>query len=186
MSYQYDQYLEKHKANVIKGFEWMQNNIPEVLERVEDCDLGHQICIAHDYSKIYTDEYDAYDSYFYGGNKSFEVVEKFNIAWLNHIHRNPHHWQHWVLINDDPEKSEIILDMPLNYIIEMICDWWSFSWERRTLSYIFDWYDKHKGYMKLSSNTRKEVEYILDKIRGTLLRNGNFNELVTSELGTVA
>lgn len=41
---------------------------------------------------------------------SYEVVENFNRAWLLHIHRNPHHWQHWVLINDDPELGETVLE----------------------------------------------------------------------------
>ncbi len=28
----------------------------------------------------------------------------FNTAWLKHIHRNPHHWQHWVLFEDNPSE----------------------------------------------------------------------------------
>ena len=28
MSYQYDLYLQKHKANVKKGFDWLQTNMP--------------------------------------------------------------------------------------------------------------------------------------------------------------
>ena len=29
-------------------------------------------------------------AFFYGRNRSFDVVKKFQKAWLNHIHRNPH------------------------------------------------------------------------------------------------
>lgn len=58
--------------------------------------------------------------------------------------------------------------MPYNYIIEMICDWWAFSWNGRNLNEIFDWYDKHKDYMKLSDATRKTVEDILSKIKEKL------------------
>lgn len=85
-----------------------------------------------------------------------------------HIHRNPHHWQHWVLINDDPEEGEILLEMPYCYILEMICDWWSFSWEKRSLFEIFLWYDEHRDYIKLHSNTRKIVEGILNRMRERL------------------
>ena len=31
MSIQYDQYLTQHKANVKKGFEWIRDNLPELV-----------------------------------------------------------------------------------------------------------------------------------------------------------
>ena len=54
--------------------------------------------------------------------------------------------------------------MPYNYIIEMICDWWSFSFKQGNLYTIFDWYDSHKDYIKFSDKTRTIVEDILMKI----------------------
>lgn len=121
----------------------------------------------HDISKYSPDEYTPYDNYFYG-EKSSTATIALNRAWLIHIHRNPHHWQHWVLINDDPNEGEIILDIPYNYIIEMICDWWAFSWNKGNLNEIFDWYEEHKNYMKLSDKTRKTVEDIMYKIKNNL------------------
>lgn len=169
MSREYDLYLESHKNGVKKGFVWIKENLPELLEFVDKAeDLEWEITYHHDSSKSNLDEYEAYALYFYGGNRSYEVVENFNYAWLRHIHRNPHHWQHWVLINDDPDVGEIIMDMPYHNIIEMVCDWWSFSWNKENLTEIFDWYDKHKDYMKLSSATRKTVEGILEKIHAKL------------------
>lgn len=167
MSREYDLYLEQHKSNVKKGFDWIKNNLPELIPndiRLDCLDLVYQIGFAHDDSKTEPDEYNAYDAYFYGGNRSYQVVQDFNYAWLNHIHRNPHHWQHWILINDEPDEGEIVLDMPENYILEMICDWWAFSWQNENLYEIFDWYDKHKDHMDLSNNTRKTVEDILTKM----------------------
>lgn len=168
MSLQYDEYLQQHKANVAKGFNWIRDNLPEILIDISGVDYEHQICYEHDYSKDQEDEYTAYDKYFYGRNRSYAVVENFRKAWLLHIHRNPHHWQYWVLINDDPNEGEIIMDMPYNYIIEMICDWWAFSWKSGNLNEIFNWFDEHKDYMKLSRNTRKTVIDILDKIKEKL------------------
>lgn len=109
MSYQYDRYLAQHKSNVEAGFRWLQKNLPEITE---GSGAEHNIVFAHDQSKTEPDEYGPYDIYFYGGNRSYGVVEDFRKAWLLHIHRNPHHWQYWVLINDDPEEGEIILEMP--------------------------------------------------------------------------
>ena len=140
MSYEYDRYLANHKNRVTDGYKWLCTNLPELIKDSYE----HQICFAHDYSKSKPDEYEAYDAYFYGGNRSYEVVQNFKRAWLQHIHRNPHHWQHWILINDDPTEGEVILDMPYNYIIEMICDWWSFSWTKGELTEIFGWYELHK------------------------------------------
>lgn len=166
MSYQYDLYLQKHKANVKKGFDWLQTNMPWLFEGKPDA--AWQTEFEHDASKSKPDEYEAYDAYFYGGNRSYAVVQAFQRAWLLHIHRNPHHWQHWVLINDDPGEGEVLLEMPYNYIIEMICDWWAFSWAEGDLSEIFSWYDEHKDYIKLNPKTRETVEDILWELRGRL------------------
>ena len=164
MSVKYSKYLTQHTGNVLKGYEWIRENIPEIMETL-GMDIECQIRHHHDSSKYLPAEYNAYDQYFYGGEKTEEVKKNFNLAWLHHIHNNPHHWQHWVLINDEPGEGMVILDMPYNYIVEMICDWWAFSWAKGNLHEIFSWYDKHKEYMKLSDNTRKSVEDILDKIK---------------------
>lgn len=166
MSARYDLYLQQHKENVAKGFAWIRKNLPELLSNTDNVEW--QTEFAHDASKSEPDEYEAYDAYFYGGNRSYKVVQNFNKAWLLHIHRNPHHWQYWVLINDDPKEGEIVLDMPYNYILEMICDWWAFSWQKKNLFEIFNWYDEHKNYIKLSNKTRKTVEDILNQIQEKL------------------
>ena len=168
MSFEYDRYLQQHRGNVAEAFYWIRDNLPELLVEPETYHYEHQICFDHDSSKERWDEYKAYDAYFYGGNRSFKVCEDFKVAWLTHIHRNPHHWQHWILVNDDPDEGEVILDMPWNYVIEMICDWMSFSLAKGELSEIFGWYEQHAGYMKLSNNTRDAVEDILDKIKSKL------------------
>lgn len=173
MSKQYDLYLEQHRDNVAKGFYWIRDNLPELLINIPGVSYEHQICYSHDFSKNESDEYEAYDVYFYGGNRSYRVVQDFNYAWLRHIHRNPHHWQYWILINDDPDYGEIVMDMPYNYIIEMICDWWAFSWNKENLTEIFSWYDEHKYYMKLSNKTRTTVDDILRRIQMKLTEKEN-------------
>lgn len=163
MSFQYDQYLANHRANVKRGYDWLCEYLPDVIN--ECTNAGWQTLFAHDQSKNEIDEYEAYDAYFYGNNRSYAVVQNYNRAWLLHIHRNPHHWQHWVLINDDPKEGELVLEMPYDYIIEMICDWWSFSWKNGDLKEIFSWYDEHSKYMKLASKTHETVEKILGLIK---------------------
>lgn len=166
MSIEYDNYLKQHRENVHKGYVWIKDNLPDILKGTRNLDW--QIQYAHDKSKDDEAEYEAYDRYFYGGNRSYSVVQDFRRAWLRHIHQNRHHWQHWILINDDPNEGEILMDMPINDIIEMICDWWAFSWAKGNLYEIFSWYDVHKDYMKLSEYTRKRVEDILAQIKTKL------------------
>lgn len=167
MSKQYDLYLEEHKLNVKKGYYWLLENLPELFKDWRTCHMEDQIN-KHDDSKTQLDEYMAYDAYFYGNNRSYQVMEDFNKAWLFHIHRNPHHWQYWVLINDNPDEGTLILDMPEKCMIEMICDWWAFSWAKGNLYEIFKWYDEHKDYMKLSEKTRTFVETTLGYMKSKL------------------
>lgn len=171
MSNQYDTYLTKHKDGVSKAFEWINSNMHEHIYPNET-QLRNQIA-THDESKFYSEEYDAYDAYFYGNNKTFMIVENFNKAWLHHIHNNPHHWQHWVLLQD--EGTVVCVDMPMNYIIEMICDWWSFSWTDGNLFEIFDWYEDNKKNMDLSDVTRTIVEGMLNQMREILELNSDDN-----------
>lgn len=169
MSIEYDNYINQHVQNVLNAAEWLRRNIDLDIPPMID---GHRTGLFnHDQSKWEKEEYDAYDAYFYGGRKTKEVKKTFNYAWLHHIHNNPHHWQYWVLINDDPEDGTVALDIPYRYAIEMICDWWSFSWNDGNLYEIFDWYNKHKDRMILSKNTRELVEDILDQIRKKLDKN---------------
>ena len=168
MSFAYNQYLDQHTSNVCRAYEWFKTNLPEVIEPIDE-EFEWAGIKRHDESKYSVDEYEAYDAYFYGNKTDPEVEDAFNLAWLHHIHINPHHWQHYVLINDDPKNGIVALDMPYHYIVEMICDWWSFSLAAENSYEIFEWYKKHKTYMKLSYNTRKTVEDILDKIASKLI-----------------
>jgi len=170
MSYAYDQYLAEHIGNVNKGLHWMLDNLG--LGRKEKATL--EVALAnfdHDDSKYSVEEYDAYDKYFYGGNRSYKVVQDFNYAWLHHIHNNPHHWQYWVLLEDDPESGMPYkaLEIPMSYIFEMIADWWSFSWKSGNLFEIFNWYAEHRSKQIINPKSREIVEYILDRIWKVLI-----------------
>ena len=101
----------------------------------------------------------------YGGSRSYKVVQDFRKAFLLHIKRNPHHWQHWILTNDDPNEEEVAMDMPYEYILEMVCDWWSSSWAKGDLNEIFNWWEENEKYIKISVKTRQTVVDILSSIK---------------------
>lgn len=165
MSKEYDEYLEVHKEAVKTAYIWMKNCLPKgVIPNIEDYQM--QICTLHDASKYSPDEYNAYDLYFFGGNKSAKVVEDFKLAWVHHLHNNPHHWQYWVI--QDEGKPIECLPIPNNYILEMICDWWSFSWKDGNLEAIFSWYDENKDDILLHPDTKEKVEKILSFMKSVL------------------
>ena len=161
MSYQYDNYLTQHRENVKQGLIWLKGHLPDTAP--------YDMVFDHDLSKNEDDEYYAYDAYFYGGNRSAKVVHDFELAFLKHLHRNPHHWQYWVLMDDGKaEHTEKAFEMPYKYVLEMICDWWSFSWSKGDLFTIFTWYDEHKDGIKLHPKTRKTVEGVLEALKQAL------------------
>ena len=180
---EYNAYLSQHIQNVKKGYAWLKSNLPEVVSEDNFIEDGayfgelDEIIEQHDKSKYinipsiedYYElkiEFDPYAQYFYGTKKDEEVKLNFQRAWLSHIHQNPHHWQHWLLHNDT--EGLAILDMPYVFIIEMICDHWSFSWKNNNLYEIFDWYEKHKEEIIFSDKTRKTYEDILQLIKEKL------------------
>ena len=179
----YDEYLENHIKNVQRGYEWLKEFLPDVLseynyieeksyygeldEIIKNHDKSKYTSKAADAERYYdlTCEYVPYADYFYG-TRDKEVDEKFNLAWLSHIHNNPHHWQHWLLQNDEDGLN--IIDMPYVFIVEMILDWWAFSWMKGNLWEIFKWYEEHKEGILISDKTRKTVEDILNKMENML------------------
>lgn len=159
----YPQYIKRHTDAVREAFYYLKNigafsGMPE--SEIDKCE---RLVGKHDHSKYGDDEWDAYNAYFYGADRSVEVEENFNRAWLHHIHENKHHWQHWVLIEDDSEGMKAI-EIPDCYIMEMLCDWFSFSLMNNDITNILTWYDINRETMILHPTTRRKVENIIDII----------------------
>ena len=165
MKKSYEEYLTQHIGNVKLGFEWMLINLPELFEEFDTDYLGNLIS-QHDASKYSEEEFEPYAEYFYGNEGGEDVLYEFNKAWLHHQHHNPHHWQHWVLREDD--GNTIAIEMPKEYAIEMISDWWAFSWKENNLYEIFTWYENNTEKHIFHENTRKLVEDILATLKNKL------------------
>ena len=161
MKVQYDDYLAKHISNVEKAYNWLvDNNIISDLYRPQ--------ISKHDLSKYSSEEYEGYLHKFYNKNMSKSEKDiKFKYAWLHHKNNNPHHWEYWILLSED-EKQPEPLDMDEASIIEMICDWFSFSIAKGNLSEIFKWYDNNKDIIILSDNTRNKVEEYLSYMKDVI------------------
>jgi hypothetical protein len=137
--------------------------------------------LVHDLSKFLPKEWIAYRNYFYGTYKPYEqfssglkyefdcfkiskeyIEQQLDYAWLNHQHKNKHHWQYWVLRQDS--GVTIALEMPDVYIKEMVCDWIGAGLAITGKREFKQWYADNKNKMKLHKNTRDKVESLLNKI----------------------
>ena len=88
----YGKYVKEHIRNVQKGYDYIVENIPEVLDKLEipKNEMDRQINL-HDRSKWSSAEFDAYAEHFYGKNKGKAEDPDFDEAWKYHYQRNPHH-----------------------------------------------------------------------------------------------
>lgn len=119
------------------------------------------LALIHDVSKFRPSEWTPYARTFYkpDGSKQFNETPAYRRAWLLHLHRNPHHWQYWMIINQ--ENSTTAIEMPHKYALEMVADWMgagraiSGRWE------YLEWYTKNREKIVLHDNTRHFVEEIL-------------------------
>lgn len=100
--------------------------------------------------------------YFYNLPKHHRLEYKFDIAWLSHQKKAKHHWQWWILRNDD--GSERAIEMPLVYAKEMLADW----------------HGAGRAIVGKSSDTK---QWYLDNAKDTITLHPNTREFVEIELG---
>ena len=160
-SYQeeYENYIAAHQERVSLFADWLKENLPELFDNI-GIEAFNEIIKEHDASKWSEEEFNAYAQHFYG-DKNNDL--EFDEAWKHHWTHNEHHPEFWL--------GE---DMPYIYILEMLCDWGSFSIEKKDFNELINFYyeqardDEEKN---LSDNTKAIIEEILDKIKNIISSN---------------
>ena len=128
---------------------------------VECCKMGVPWRgIVHDWSKFSPAEWRPYALSFYGpweyeGRPQW-LVEAMDRAWLHHQHCNDHHWQHWVLVQDD--DPTVALPIPDRVRREMLADWRGANRAQTGGDHLAQWYAGHKDKMQLHPDTREWIE----------------------------
>ena len=176
---EYLDYIAEHRFNVLKAFNMFfipllnqeesfhfksQISDEEFKEAIKICAVN---ILDHDASKYGDDEFDGYREKYYPtsvekAREDFEKQsqERAEKAWESHYTNNPHHPLYW---KDDVNGG--YKDMQLEYIIEMICDWASFSLKNGDIGELYKWYRDEAGKEKsqMTDKTRLIVEELIDK-----------------------
>lgn len=160
----YKDKLDSHRKYVREALDLLRQYIPSLMS---DYHINELLLNArvnnHDLSKYKMQEFPHYARHYFG-TQTLDSEREYMSARLHHIHGNPHHWHYWCY----PVKGQIMcVDMPNEYIMEMICDWLSFGLADGNPLEIMEFYGKNKDIIFLSSATRAKVEAILQKIYST-------------------
>jgi hypothetical protein len=136
--------------------------------------------LLHDWSKFLPSEWFPYVDYFYDemgvnykktevddfrywtNETHYRINQRFDLAWLKHQHRNPHHWQYWLLRRDSGDL--VAIEMPYEFILEMICDWKGAgrAMGKTATNECRSWYVANKTKMHMHEETRRIVEVLLE------------------------
>ena len=154
----YKNYVLEHKKNVGLFADWLKENLPEIFfDYGVDPNAFDDVIREHDESKFSEEEFEPYAQKWFGNGEESLAYEE---AWKHHWMNNEHHPEYWL------EE-----DMPPIYILEMLCDWGSFSIAKGNLEELSDFYfnkAKDDPEKNLSDNTKKIIEDILEKINSAI------------------
>ena len=160
---EYKKYIINHKANVSKFADWLLKKCPEVFKDIDIMSFKTLIN-NHDESKFSKEEFEPYARFWFNDSEHYDYDPEYEAAWEHHWKNNKHHPEFW--------QGQ---DMPLIYILEMLCDWGSFSISKNDMNELFDCYyeeaqdDDEKN---LSENTKILIEKILGQISAALEGEG--------------
>ena len=138
----------------------------------------------HDWSKFIPWVYKAYRRWFYGewlstdealllsraGHPLPEWIEPnvknvYDQAWNLHQKLEAHHWQRWILIEDDRPMPRA-LEMPYKVVKHMVANWLGAGRMRTSRDEVVaecrGWYLERRYKLILHSRTRATVEHLLD------------------------
>lgn len=134
-----------------------------VMQMCFKCGLYKQ-GILHDLSKFSPIEFFTSARYFSGDRSPIDNekdVKGYSIAWLHHKSNNKHHWQYWL---DNRGADIFAVEMPREYVAEMLCDWYGASRAYNGASWDFgillDWIERNINNALLHEN----VKHIIGKM----------------------
>lgn len=142
--------------------ESLRTHIANVQKACTLLGVSTELSQGHDLSKWERVEFLPYVRQFKG---PADDPDGFAVAWLHHLHNNPHHWQYWMFPDEyQPAGSRVEngrVEMPQAYCLEMIADWlgasmaYTGSWNMR------DWLWKNFTRVKLHT---RSFDFVIDTL----------------------
>ena len=129
--------------------------------------------LMHDNSKFGPTEFWASARYWQGNRSPIDAekeVKGYSLAWQHHKGHNPHHWEYW--LDNLGTYQNTGLKMPIEYVIEMICDWLAagivYGGNKVNYDEPYDipraFYNSKKKERIFHPETQKLIEHFLDEI----------------------
>ncbi|MDD5924188.1 MAG: DUF5662 family protein [Clostridia bacterium] len=124
--------------------------------------------LLHDLSKYSPTEFLPGIKYYQGNQSPNNVERKLNgcsLAWLHHKGRNKHHLEYWIDYSPEGDHMMTGMKMPVNYVVEMVCDRiaasQNYNKEKYTDADSWNYYVKSKEHYMLHPETRALLEKLL-------------------------
>lgn len=123
--------------------------------------------LVHDWHKILPGEWFPYANFFYAEKDARDKTgyykptdtgdSAFDFAWLLHQKRADHHWQWWILAED--EGGVKIFPMSPKARLEMVCDWYGASMAQGNGDWdgVREWWEANNHKMQLHPETREWI-----------------------------
>ncbi len=147
--------------------------------------------VVHDWTKFLPSEWFPYVRSFYnpdGSKKNVKTnagtIDKsktaadFSEAWNQHQKFNKHHWQYWLLIND--EDGIVPLEIPHHYLLELLADWDGAGRAVTGKSDPGGWYTRNANKMIMHRNSRYWLMLLLEEYYGWSRPAGEWHNEVSN------
>lgn len=165
-------YLGVPDAVASEFYDSLTDHIRFVQEAGRMLGVDPELLRVHDLSKFTVNEWAGYAMHFKGGG----APDLFARAWLNHIHENPHHWQHWIFPDGfTPKGSDVengCVEMPIKYATEMIADWMGASMAYTGSWDMTSWLWNNIPKIRVHSRTAEYLRETLDALGYADVVNG--------------
>lgn len=130
--------------------------------------------LVHDWQKFSPTELFPIALYYFGpwqkGQHPEWLLEQKKIATHHHFRYGPHHWQHWVLVDDQGQQQ--VLEMPERFAREMLADWRGVGYAKHGYDDSLSFYSENRDKIILHPSTRQFVERELGRSVEKVLPNG--------------
>ncbi|MEG0077392.1 DUF5662 family protein [Anaerorhabdus sp.] len=125
--------------------------------------------LLHDLSKYSWVEFSSGARYYQGYRSPIDAEKEdigYSLGWLHHKGKNKHHWEYWL----DKNKTGVFpIEVPFNYVQEMICDRIAacmiYKGKDYTQSTAYDYFMNGTDRLYMHPNTAKKIEELLTLVK---------------------